>query len=1077
MAGRTRLVALLLFGSGFCALIYQTTWLREFRLIFGASTAASAAVLGVFMAGLGFGGIILGRRSETKARPLAFYGQLELLIAISAALSPLLILAARYLYIALGGTEAMGMTLGTIVRLILAGLILGVPTFLMGGTLPAVARAVVARDDVSRRSIGLLYGVNTLGAVTGALAGTFYLFENFGNRATLWWAAALNIIVALLAFHFSKSLPDSKAASEPTAPENEESQTTTSPLFVFAAAGLVGFAFFLMEIVWYRMLAPLLGGSTFSFGLILAVALLGIGLGGVAYSFLNIKRSASIQLFALTCAAEALFIALPYALGDRIAVSAMLLRPLGSLGFYGHVIAWTALCSIVVFPAAIVAGLQFPLLIALLGKGKKCVGSQTGAAYAWNTIGALTGALAGGFGFLPMFSAPGVWQMVVVLLSALAVVAAFLPSAGPRRWIRATAPLLIAGIAVSMLGATGPSAFWRHSQIGVGGHRQYHASPNELRDLMYAIRRQILWDTDGIESSVALANADSLSFIVNGKSDGNAKTDAGTQVMCGLVGAALHPDPKKAMIVGLGTGSTAGWLAAVPSMERVKVVELEPAILKVAEACAPVNHNALANPKLHVAIGDGRELLLSSREKYDLIVSEPSNPYRAGVAGLFTREFYRSVEHRLEPGGFFLQWVQTYDIDDRTIEIIYRTLGSVFANIESWQTQEGDLLLVASRDPVLYNVDRLRARLAEEPFKSALSAAWRANGLEDFLAHYVGNTAVAETLQNLQPWPLNTDDRTVIEFAFARSISTRNGFHMASLRAAAHAANCDRPRIVQGEIDWARVDEARISMFAALNRAETTRAALSNEQRHRAAAFISYMDGDLAGAMRYWRAQPEQPKTLSQLALIAEGLASEGDTAALSYIKRLGEALPLEADAILAELYRAQGRAEEAAHTLEKFLRAVRENPWPDQGLISRSMARAETIATADKSKQVAHALYQALREPLCIWNGEADRVVHLMSIGMYLDGNKGGDYTTPVIEALEPHVIWERKFLEIRKARYAAIDSPRLQQAARDLDEFLQREAFTGDVSALRKAIQIGSAQKSPRGYATEPRQKTAPH
>src|SRR5882762_7048935 len=140
MSSRTRLVALVLFGSGFCALIYQTTWLREFRLFFGASTAASAAVLGVFMAGLGFGGIILGRRSETKVRPLAFYAQLELLIAVSAALSPLLILAARHLYIALGGTEVMGMTLGTVVRLILATIILGTPTFLMGGTLPAVAR-------------------------------------------------------------------------------------------------------------------------------------------------------------------------------------------------------------------------------------------------------------------------------------------------------------------------------------------------------------------------------------------------------------------------------------------------------------------------------------------------------------------------------------------------------------------------------------------------------------------------------------------------------------------------------------------------------------------------------------------------------------------------------------------------------------------------------------------------------------------------------------------------------------------------------------------------------------------------
>src|SRR2546423_15279894 len=208
MASRTRAVSLFLFGSGFCALIYQTTWLREFRLIFGASTAASAAVLGVFMAGLGFGGIVLGRRSEAKAKPLAFYAKLELFIALSAALSTLLILAARQFYIAIGGTLATGLLFGTIVRLVLAALILGPPTFLMGGTLPAAARAVVAPDDLSRRALGTLYGVNTLGAVSGALFGTFYLFENFGNHLTLWWATAVNLVVALSAFRFAKSMPE-----------------------------------------------------------------------------------------------------------------------------------------------------------------------------------------------------------------------------------------------------------------------------------------------------------------------------------------------------------------------------------------------------------------------------------------------------------------------------------------------------------------------------------------------------------------------------------------------------------------------------------------------------------------------------------------------------------------------------------------------------------------------------------------------------------------------------------------------------------------------------------------------------
>jgi spermidine synthase len=1049
MAFRTRVVSLFLFGSGFCALIYQTTWLREFRLIFGASTAASAAVLGVFMAGLGFGGILLGQRSEAKAKPLAFYAKLELLIALSAALSPLLILAARQFYIAIGGTLAAGLVIGTIVRLVLAALILGPPTFLMGGTLPAAARAVVTADDVSRRTVGTLYGVNTLGAVSGALFGTFYLFENFGNHLTLWWATAVNLVVALSAFRFAKSMPESVSREEF---DKEDSGPAVNHWFVLIAAGVVGFAFFLMEIVWYRMLGPLLGGSTFSFGLILAAALLGIGLGGVTYALFDLKRAASLHLFALTCAAEALFIALPYALGDRIAVAAMLLRPLGMFGFYGHVTAWSAICFIVVFPPAFISGIQFPLLVALLGKGLRGVGAQTGAAYAWNTIGALIGSLAGGFGLIPLLSAPGVWKLVVVILSILAIAAALLRSGESRRWTRALVPVSTAGVALLMLTALGPTAFWRHSQIGVGRLKYYHVSPNELRDVIHSIRRHIIWDVDGIESSVGLQNADSISFIVNGKSDGNATGDAGTQIMSGIIGASLHPNPKQAMVVGLGTGSTAGWLAAVPTMEHVDVVELEPAILKVAKLCSPVNQNALKNPKLRVVIGDGRELLLTVRSKYDLIVSEPSNPYRAGVAGLFTREFYESIKNRLNPGGIFLQWVQTYSVDDRTIEIFYRTLGSVFPNIESWQTEEGDLLLVASHEPLRYDPETLRARLGSEPFKSAVLAAWQTVGLEGFLAHYVGNTAMARVLQNLESWPLNTDDRTVIEFAFARSVGAANGFQMGTLRKSAHAAHCDRPEIDNAAIDWDRVEEARGNSF---NQPIENP---SSDGQHRAAALLAYINGDFATALRSWQAQSHEPQTLRQMELLAECLATEGNEVARKYIDQVAAIVPSDAEAIRAELLWKQGKAREAADNLEKFFQIARNDPWSDQGLTKRAITLAETIACSNPT--VATSLSKTLRAPLCVWNSETDRELRLVTIGMCLDGNQPGEHTARAVEAFEPNIIWQRQFLEMRKAAYAAAHSPHAEQAGRDFDEFMQHEALTNDAAALTREIEIGAAQ-----------------
>jgi predicted membrane-bound spermidine synthase len=282
MTARTRLVALLLFGSGFCALIYQTTWLREFRLVFGVSTAATAAVVGVFMAGMGLGGIFLGRRSERAPQPLRFYANLEFAIAVTAACSPILILAVRHLYIVLGGTATLGVFFGTIVRLAFAAVIVGAPTFLMGGTLPAAVRAATSGEDRERRAVGFIYGANTLGAVAGACAGTFYLFENIGDRLTLWLAAIANILIATAALKLSGRSGDLEGVTKVSTVRAHDSESLIiSRRFVLIAAALVGFAFFLMELVWYRMLGPLVGGSTFSFGLILAVALLGIGFGGL----------------------------------------------------------------------------------------------------------------------------------------------------------------------------------------------------------------------------------------------------------------------------------------------------------------------------------------------------------------------------------------------------------------------------------------------------------------------------------------------------------------------------------------------------------------------------------------------------------------------------------------------------------------------------------------------------------------------------------------------------------------------------------------------------------------------------
>ena len=755
-------VAALLLGSGFCALVYQTAWMRQFRLIFGASTLATAAVLAIFMGGLGLGSALLGRRADNHPNPLRFYGNLELLIALSAASSQLLLWVVGKVYIALGGSVAMGLPLATIVRLILSTLVLAIPTVLMGGTLPAAARAVETSDDAGRRKLALLYGLNTLGAVTGALASTFFMLETFGNRKTLFIAVLLNLVVAMAA----RALARNAARPDPGFEPATEAPSAVPARFVVAAAAMAGFAFLLMELVWYRMLAPLLGGSTFTFGLVLAMALFGIALGGTAYSLVSGSGSATVGAFALTCTLEAALMMLPYALGDRLAVLANFLRVIGHAGFGGFVIGWTIVTAIVVLPPAIVAGVQFPLLIALLGRGREEVGAHVGRAYAWNTLGAIAGSLAGGFGFLPLFTARGCWLLASLLLVATGAIAAlYAMRAGERP--AAICSVMIATIAVLAGSALGPTAAWRHSSIGAG-RAALPADPNAIRRWENYERRRLVWEADGKESAVGLVNDDDTGFIVNGKSDGTAIGDSSTQVMGGLVGAILHPNPRSALVVGLGTGSTAGWLGAVPSIERVNVVELEPVVLRVAKACTPVNHDVLNNPKVHIRIADAREVLLTSRDRYDIVFSEPSNPYRAGIASLFTLEFYEAVSARLNRGGIFLQWVQAYEIDAETVRTIYATMGAVFSQVTTWRTNEGDLLMVAAREPITLDITRLRQRVASEPYRTALHATWRVESAEGVLSHFVASDRVSRVAS--RGAILNTDDRTPIEFGFARSL-------------------------------------------------------------------------------------------------------------------------------------------------------------------------------------------------------------------------------------------------------------------------------------------------------------------
>ena len=291
---------------------------------------------------------------------------------------------------------------------------------------------VETEADVQRGALGAIYGGNTLGALTGVVLSTFWLLERLGNRHTLYAAAAVNAVVAAVALAAARStnhpnLKPDLSKLRPAAPDVAVSSPVREapPWFVYTAAGLTGFVFFLQELVWYRMLTPLMGGSAYCFGMILSLALFGVGAGGFAYRVFVAPRAGAISLrsFALLCALQACLLAAPYALGDRVAVFAWHANNLRCFGFGGQVLGWMVIAAVLVLGPALLAGVQFPWLVALLGEGQKEAGHDVGNAYAANTVGAIAGSLLGGFVLLPALTAPGCWRLAAWLMLALSLAA------------------------------------------------------------------------------------------------------------------------------------------------------------------------------------------------------------------------------------------------------------------------------------------------------------------------------------------------------------------------------------------------------------------------------------------------------------------------------------------------------------------------------------------------------------------------------------------------------------------------------------------------------------------------------
>ena len=445
--------------------------------------------------------------------------------------------------------------------------------------------------------------------------------------------------------------------------------------------------------------------------------------------------------------------------------------------------------------------------------------------------------------------------------------------------------------------------------------------------------------------------------------------------------------------------------------------------------CASVNLGAMTNPRVRVTIGDAREALLTGRGRYDLMFSEPSNPYRAGVASLFTREFYEAAASRLGADGVFLQWLQAYEIDEQTVATVLATLATVFPHVEIWQVHDIDLVLVASRRPLRHEAAALQARAGTEPFAAGLRLAWRANDLHDLLARFVAGPALAARIRDAGE-PVNTDDRNLVEFSFARTVSRRSLFDISWLRRAAEELGADRPAI-DGPVDWARVRRQRLAPYSVADVAAPIDSGSSQADLIRERAHALYAAGDLRQAVDVFRGQPHPPESAVEIALFAEGLAERGDRAAIPYLRDLAKVQPVEAETVAARLALRMDLPEQARDALVSAFVHYRSDPWPTQSSMRRALRLAEEIAIA--RPDLAPALFEATAHPFAAGAvGEQRRFTRVLLTAV--PGMEGR--CREAFLALEPFVPWTEELLRRRAACYGS-EGPFAARARSELEEY----------------------------------------
>jgi spermidine synthase len=788
------------FLSGFSALLYETAWTREFAFVFGTSELAVVAVLAAYMGGLALGAAVAARIAPRIRRPVLAYGVLELGIALWAIALPVAIRAVSALYLGwLGGLDAVPETLGIATHAFhLAGAfaVLVPCTALMGATLPLLASHAVVRDEQIGPRVGLLYAANTTGAIAGTITAAFVLLPALGLRHTVHFGAAVNVLVFAAAAALARRAPPGNAV----APKPARGVPWILP--AIAISGAVSFSY---EVLWFRLLGQLLGGSTAAFSTMLASFLLGIALGSALAARYATTPHAAARGFAAAQLGTGAFAWLAFCAADRLRDAA------NALGASVNALAPGALVAVaMLLPLTLCVGATFPFAVRLLARDARDASPASARVYAWNTLGSIAGAVGTGYFLLPWRGFVGTLVAAALLNFALAFSASVL--ARPvRRALAATA--VAAALLLAVFPTPRPDRLLRASPLG-GDYPGTFTYLGVGRSSTAALIDQGMgWrlTNNGLPESYV-------------RPVGYPPSPTAAEWLS-LLPVLVRPDTAHMLIIGLGAGMT---LAAVPStVETIDVIELEPEVVAANRSVSErAGGDPLADPRLTLRLGDARGALILANRRFDAIVSQPSHPWTAGASHLYTREFFSLVHSRLSPEGVFVQWIGAAFVDPERLRSLLAAQNEVFANVQVYLPEGGAIVLVCSDAPIDVLASAARA-ITRAPQDFATSGIHR---VEDVVAALALDADGARALA--AGARANTDDRN--QFATSDRptfANVRKGWLDAAL-----APYDPLPGLVQ------HVDVARVLLGLRLNnngaRARRIAAALDSPRRELALGWI-----------------------------------------------------------------------------------------------------------------------------------------------------------------------------------------------------------------------------------------------